>query len=53
MIITIEPSDPNYGSKVVITLPHDDVSAEDAIEATKRALVAFGFHWDCIFQDDD
>jgi hypothetical protein len=56
MRITIEPTAEGQQGEytnniVVLRTLHDDVNAEDALDLVKRALVAWGFHWNNIYDE--
>ena len=54
MKVTIEPTiQPAAYTTVILSEPSDDLNAEAALEMVKRALVAWGFHWDLIFEKDE
>ena len=49
MKVIIECTSYTNGTKVTIETPSDDVPAEDALDMAKRALVAWGYQPENIF----
>ena len=55
MKVTIEGTEPHNtfpSPTVTISYPGDDVDAEDALDMVKKALVAWGYQWNNIFEDN-
>jgi hypothetical protein len=59
MRITIEATAIETGDqvfpepRVVVETMHDELDAEEALDLCKRALVAWGFHWDNFYDNQD
>lgn len=56
--ITIEPTaeglieDISASNKVMIETSSDNLDAEEALDAVKRLLLAWGYHWENIYGNE-